>query len=676
MADTKLPHDISKNLAASIPKHKRVPYTLFTVDCFLGRFFSGYRSQTAASPSRTHTHHHRRQSASSCTVDGTAPTSQSLSLLSEGADKQLPHTHSQLPSAYFLSHFHSDHYGGLRSSFSRGPIFCSEVTASLVCDKLGVSRIWVHVLPIGEAVTIQGVEITLLDANHCAGAVMFLFRIPMSAGRYTTVLHCGDMRYTPAMREYEALKRHQVDLLYFDNTYANPRHRMPPQADMIQFIVDTVKTCMAKAKADSKRVLFLIGTYTIGKERIMIEVARQCNCKVYLPPWKYRLCKQLQVAGFDSLFTNDPADSNVHATGLFALDVHRLHQLFQIAHEPQPSSSNSNSNSNRSAQCHPGPTQEMQASWLASLAAAGDTAEEKLVFSVDKESYTELVESAHSDTATQVSSSSSPHVVSSSAEAEAEADAEAATRLGVVQRVRSSSSSISSYHGRKDPEVISKYWTSLLSLYDSVVAFRPTGWSFSQSKPISHDVRGSITSYKVPYSEHSSFPELRSWVEFIHPHKLIATVPSQKKQNTVKMLQRFSDLIQSPGASSILNFVKRSSSSQQSNGEVSSAKEAVPSSPFDSTANSGSRGDDKRIKRKRWHSTESGKKNSKDAVPQSQRISSFFKPHAVASGPGHGGRGCGAVAMQKPAPPIVIDLDSGSDCDCEPEPAQKRNCVS
>lgn len=60
----------------------------------------------------------------------------------------------------------------------------------------------------------------------------------------------------------------------------------------------------------------------------------------------------------------------------------------------------------------------------------------------------------------------------------------------------------------------SKAWFK--TKFDNVLALRPTGWTHStklaaltQIKPT---VKGKITSYGVPYSEHSSYTELKQWV--------------------------------------------------------------------------------------------------------------------------------------------------------------------
>ena len=45
--------------------------------------------------------------------------------------------------------------------------------------------------------------------------------------------------------------------------------------------------------------------------------------------------------------------------------------------------------------------------------------------------------------------------------------------------------------------------------YDTVVAFKPTGWTFESSRKharaTKRQQRGSLIQYSVPYSEHSSF---------------------------------------------------------------------------------------------------------------------------------------------------------------------------
>ena len=56
--------------------------------------------------------------------------------------------------------------------------------------KLGVEERYLRALPNDDPVVIDNVEVTLLDANHCPGSVMFLFKFP--SGKAS--LHVGDFR--------------------------------------------------------------------------------------------------------------------------------------------------------------------------------------------------------------------------------------------------------------------------------------------------------------------------------------------------------------------------------------------------------------------------------------------------------------------------------------------------
>ncbi|KXZ47402.1 hypothetical protein GPECTOR_35g840 [Gonium pectorale] len=79
---------------------------------------------------------------------------------------------------YFLTHFHSDHTVGLSRSFRGGIIYCSPVTARLLIHDMGMRPQVVRPLEVGVPVIIESVRVTPLDANHCPGAVMFLFEVP------------------------------------------------------------------------------------------------------------------------------------------------------------------------------------------------------------------------------------------------------------------------------------------------------------------------------------------------------------------------------------------------------------------------------------------------------------------------------------------------------------------
>lgn len=147
---------------------------------------------------------------------------------------------------YFLSHYHSDHYTGLSSSWTHGRIFCSFSTAAALTHSLGVAEEYIQ--PLEEGKIYQGqlllpsssslLELTLLhneekectasssfsehgkedkdlysmdwcapsssyfsvcllSANHCPGAVMFLFYSPS----FGHVVHTGDFRFDPEKKK-------------------------------------------------------------------------------------------------------------------------------------------------------------------------------------------------------------------------------------------------------------------------------------------------------------------------------------------------------------------------------------------------------------------------------------------------------------------------------------------
>lgn len=67
--------------------------------------------------------------------------------------------------AYFLTHFHSDHYAGLSKDFM-WPVYCSEITGNLLKKKLRVQEQYIHQLPMDTECVVDGVKVVLLDANH------------------------------------------------------------------------------------------------------------------------------------------------------------------------------------------------------------------------------------------------------------------------------------------------------------------------------------------------------------------------------------------------------------------------------------------------------------------------------------------------------------------------------
>lgn len=319
--------------------------------------------------------------------------------------------------AYFLSHFHSDHYIGLTSSWCHGPIYCSHVTANLVRRQLRVDPKWVVDLEFDKKVEVprtQGVDVTMIPANHCPGSSLFLFEKAMGKGKgpkVQRILHCGDFRACPAHIQHPQLRpdiidtvtkrsiaQQKLDVCYLDTTYLTPRYAFPSQEEVIKacgdmcvslskdFVDDgddweqtkkeragsgmvkfvrknsikedgtsikeeaeppAIKEDIGNDKAkikvedddqDSKpvvdsidkkrkprgRLLVIVGTYSIGKERICVGVAKALRSKIYAPPNKQKICAALEDPELSALMTDDPLEAQVHMQMLMEIRAETL----------------------------------------------------------------------------------------------------------------------------------------------------------------------------------------------------------------------------------------------------------------------------------------------------------------------------------------------------------------
>ena len=241
-------------------------------------------------------------------------------------------------SQYFLTHYHADHYGGLTDAFSFGSIHCSPITARLL-PNLGVARAHIVAHDYDAPFVLDGVQVTLTEANHCPGAVLILFQplapaplpspspskrlkadpslpsspplAPLLSGP-STLLHTGDFRWSDSMRSHPTLCSFRPDTVYLDTTYSSPSFCFPLQADSIAHLLRCVLPHLA-----TPSTLFALSTYVIGKEKIFRAIARALRVLLYVPPRKYRILQSIGER-MDS-FTTEPRATRFHIVGWSAL---------------------------------------------------------------------------------------------------------------------------------------------------------------------------------------------------------------------------------------------------------------------------------------------------------------------------------------------------------------------
>lgn len=228
----------------------------------------------------------------------------------------------------------------------------------------------------------------MIPANHCPGSSLYLYEKVIGKGRnpkVQRVLHCGDFRACPAHVQHPLLRpdvidtvtgkntgQQKLDVCYLDTTYLTPKYAFPSQEEvikacadmcvslskdileenddweqmkkeragsgMVKFIrkdSDIVKeeldddgnTGMSITRANCKRrgrLLVIVGTYSIGKERICLGVAEALNSKIYATPNKQKICAALEDPELMARMTNDPLEAQVHMQMLMEIRAETL----------------------------------------------------------------------------------------------------------------------------------------------------------------------------------------------------------------------------------------------------------------------------------------------------------------------------------------------------------------
>ena len=213
---------------------------------------------------------------------------------------------------YFLSHYHSDHYIGIVKSWSQGVIYTSEITGRLVMKHLRVPEDRIVMIPMHKKYEVcKGVWVTLEDANHCPGAVVFLFEAS-DGDTVKRILHTGDFRVSKAL--IDKFKDVYLDEIYLDTTYLDPRYSFYDQRLVINTTVDFVQQCVTTKQngiidflKGGTEFVILVGSYSIGKEKVYTELAKRLKTKVFVAPKRY---ETLTLCGYDmSMFSKDDESS-------------------------------------------------------------------------------------------------------------------------------------------------------------------------------------------------------------------------------------------------------------------------------------------------------------------------------------------------------------------------------
>ncbi|KAF9599659.1 hypothetical protein IFM89_001605 [Coptis chinensis] len=192
---------------------------------------------------------------------------------------------------HFLTHAHKDHSSGITAHASY-PIYSTHVTKTIVLQQYPQLDASLFVeIEIGGKVVIEDPDgtfsVSAFDANHCPGAIMFLFE-----GNFGNILHTGDCRLTP-----ECLQN-------LPEKYVGEKEREPNIRTKIlkRFVMEQVINCIWEHP--NAPVVYLTCNL-LAQDKLLVEVSRTFGSKVYVDRINNAECFQALTITAPEVLTED-----------------------------------------------------------------------------------------------------------------------------------------------------------------------------------------------------------------------------------------------------------------------------------------------------------------------------------------------------------------------------------
>lgn len=178
-------------------------------------------------------------------------------------------------------------------------------------------------------------SVTAFDANHCPGALMFLFE-----GNFGNILHTGDCRLTPDClqslpEKYIGRKgkdpKSQLDYVFLDCTFGKSSMKIPSKYSAVRQVINCIW------KHPNALVVYLTCDL-LGQEEILVEVSKTFGSKIFIDKDKNPECFHSLTLTAPEILSEDPS-SRFHVLEGFPKLYERAQAKFAEAEtnfQPEP----------------------------------------------------------------------------------------------------------------------------------------------------------------------------------------------------------------------------------------------------------------------------------------------------------------------------------------------------